>query len=107
MTHNIVRDSNGFIFQVVFLILAPAFLAAGIYLTLKYAVIAFGTEWSRLKPACYTYIFISFDISSLILQGVGGGMVATATRGSNSNHSVLDIGTHIMTAGIIWQVASK
>lgn len=84
-------------------IFAPAFLAAGIYLTLKHIVIQFGAEWSRLKPNWYTYIFIAADISSLVLQSAGGALAATADPGE----SLLDIGTDIMIAGIIWQVVGK
>jgi len=93
-------DNDGFILQVVLLIFAPSFLAAGIYLSLKHVVMQFGAEWSRIKPAFYTYIFIGCDISSLILQSVGGALAATADPGDD----IGDVGTDMMIAGIIWQV---
>lgn len=100
MLHNNPYDETGFQIQIVLLIFCPAFLAAGIYLTLKHVVIQFGESWSRLKPAWYTYIFIACDISSLVLQSAGGGLAATA----NNDKKTLDAGTDIMIAGIIWQV---
>jgi hypothetical protein len=84
-------------------IFAPAFLAAGIYLTLKHVVIQFGKEWSRLRPSWYTYIFIACDISSLVMQSAGGALAATADPGA----SIGDVGTNLMIAGIIWQVVGK
>lgn len=89
--------------QIVLLIFAPAFLAAGVYLILKHAVIQFGTEWSRIRPAWYTYIFIACDVSSLVLQSAGGAIAATA----DNDQSASDIGTDIMIAGIIWQVVGE
>ncbi|KAI4711741.1 hypothetical protein J4E89_003183 [Alternaria sp. Ai002NY15] len=93
-------DNTGFIIQIVMLIFAPAFLAAGIYLTLKHVVIQFGEEWSRVRPNWYTYIFIACDISSLVMQSAGGALAATADPGE----SIGDVGTDLMIAGIIWQV---
>ncbi|KAF1837331.1 RTA1-domain-containing protein [Decorospora gaudefroyi] len=98
--HNNPYSSIGFQVQIVLLIFAPAFLAAGIYLTLKHVVIQFGETWSRLRPAWYTYIFIACDISSLVMQSAGGALAATADPGE----SIGDVGTNVMIAGIIWQV---
>lgn len=49
-------SSDGFKMQVCCLILAPSFLAAGIYLTIKHLVIHLGQESSRLAPRWYTWI---------------------------------------------------
>lgn len=100
LMNNNPYDMGGFTIQVVLLIFAPAFLAAGIYLTLKHLVIQFGEEWSRLRPAWYTYIFIACDIFSLVLQSAGGALAATADPGA----SIGDVGTDLMIAGVIWQV---
>jgi hypothetical protein len=93
-------DSNAFIIQICCLIISPAFISAGIYLTLKHIVISFGERWSRLKPVWYTRIFITGDIFSLILQGAGGGLASTADEGSD----LQDVGTNMMIAGVIFQV---
>ncbi|KAF2847498.1 RTA1-domain-containing protein [Plenodomus tracheiphilus IPT5] len=100
MLYNNPFDGNGFQIQICCLILSPAFVSAGIYLTLKHAVISFGESWSLLKPALYTYIFIAGDLVSLILQGAGGGIAATADAGS----SFQDVGTNLMIAGVVFQV---
>lgn len=99
--HNNPYDNTGFTIQIVMLIFSPAFLAAGIYLTLKHVVISFGEQWSRLRPNWYTYIFIGCDITSLVLQSAGGAIAATA---DDTDQKALDAGTDIMLGGIIFQV---
>lgn len=59
MLHNNVWSDKGFQMQIICLIIAPSFLAAGIYLTLKHIVIALGEEMSRLKPKLYTWVSLS------------------------------------------------
>lgn len=93
MLYNNPFDSAGFQIQICCLIISPAFVSAGIYLTLKHAVISFGESWSRFRPAMYTYIFIAGDLVSLVLQGVGGGIAATTDPGE-----LQDIGTDLMVS---------
>lgn len=106
---------QGFTIQIVCLIIAPvcfmdashasgvlissqAFIAAGIYLTLKHFVIAFGREYSVIRPQLYIWIFICADIVSLVLQGFGGEISATGSI------STAKTGTDIALAGICFQV---
>jgi hypothetical protein len=96
-------NKMAFNIQVVLLIFAPSFLAAGIYLTLKHIVLQFGKEWSRLRPSWYTYVFIACDVSSLAMQSAGGAMAATADPGEK----LQQVGTDLMFAGIIWQVVGE
>ncbi|KAF2200288.1 RTA1-domain-containing protein [Delitschia confertaspora ATCC 74209] len=100
MLYNNPFNDNGFIIQICCLIISPAFVSGGIYLTLKHIVLSFGEEWSRLRPSWYTAIFITCDIFSLVLQGAGGGIASTADPESN----MLDVGTNLMIAGVIFQV---
>lgn len=88
--------------QIVCLILAPTFVAAGVYLTLKHIILYLGPEHSRLKPRLFTWIFIGCDVGSLILQAVGGGVAAAA----GTNQMVLKVGDDIIIAGIAFQVGT-
>jgi len=99
MMHQNPWSSSGFKLQIVLLVLAPSFLAAGIYLTLKHLVIALGPENSRLPPKLYTWIFIGFDAVSILTQAAGGGLAA-------STGSLVNIGNHVIVAGIAIQVAT-
>ncbi|PWY64433.1 RTA1 like protein [Aspergillus eucalypticola CBS 122712] len=87
MNHN-PWDQGAFKLQIVCLVLAPTFIAAGIYLTLKHL---------------FTWIFISCDVGSLILQAAGGGVAAAA---GSENQSLLKVGDDIMVAGIAFQVGT-
>ena len=93
-------SSAGFETQICCLIIAPAFMAAGVYLTLKHIVIELGADSSRLRPKYYTWIFIGCDILSLVLQGAGGGLAASSKHGSSAQAT----GTDLMITGIVWQV---
>lgn len=101
LLHHNPYDSVGFEIQICCLILAPAFNSAAIYLVFKHVAICFGAEWSRFRPKYYTWIFITFDILALILQGAGGGIAATA-----NDPNMLNVGDDLMMTGISWQVAT-
>lgn len=88
--------------QICCLTIAPAFMAAGIYLTLSRIVVTFGPENSRIKPLSYPRIFIPCDIISLLLQACGGGL---ASAESHTNRSPAT-GDHIMVAGLAFQVVT-
>ncbi|KAJ6114248.1 hypothetical protein N7486_000026 [Penicillium sp. IBT 16267x] len=96
-------NESAFKLQIVCLVLAPTFVAAGIYLTLKHIMLNLGPEHSILKPRLFTWIFIGCDIGSLILQGVGGGVAAGA---GNTNQLLLKVGDDIIIAGIAFQVVT-
>ncbi|KAI4743429.1 RTA1-domain-containing protein [Aureobasidium sp. EXF-12298] len=98
--HNNPWSQTGFKIQIVCLILSPSFLAAGIYLTIKHLVIHFGPQYSRLKPNLYTWIFISADAASILVQAAGGGIAA------GEQEDLIKIGNSIMVAGICVQVAT-
>lgn len=76
-----------------------AFVSAGIYLTLKHIVLTIGEEYSRLQARWYTWIFILCDLFSLVLQGAGGGIAATA-----NDENMQKVGNNLMMAGIVFQV---
>ncbi|OTA99449.1 hypothetical protein M426DRAFT_269225 [Hypoxylon sp. CI-4A] len=93
-------SEQGFLIQIVCLTIAPAFLAAGIYLCIRQIVFAFGPENSRLPPKYYTRIFIPCDIISLLLQAAGGGLASNEFHTGNST----DLGSNIMITGLSFQV---
>lgn len=100
MLHSNPWSSNGFEVQICCLIIAPAFVAAGVYLTLKHIVLEMGSSFSRIRPKLYTWFFCLADLFSLVLQGAGGGIAATANHGS----SLQNVGNDLMMSGIVWQV---
>ncbi|KAI1619027.1 RTA1 like protein-domain-containing protein [Exophiala viscosa] len=95
----------GFKTQICCLVLAPSFLAAGIYVTLKHVVIYCGPEHSRLRPNLYPWIFIGCDFGSIVLQAIGGG-TAAAAGSQGQNKKLLKAGDDLIVAGIAFQVAT-
>ncbi|GIZ43632.1 hypothetical protein CKM354_000684900 [Cercospora kikuchii] len=91
----------GFKLTVVLFTFSPAFYAAGIYYTLKHICLTFGASFSRLRPQWYTYIFISCDFLSIVLQAAGG-----AVASASEDMSVLRIGDNIMISGLALQVVT-
>lgn len=100
LLHSNPFSQTGFEMQICCLIISPAFIAAAIYLTLKHVVLCFGPEHSRIKPQAYTWFFICADIFTLVLQGAGGGIAASA----NDDFNMQKVGNNLMMAGIVLQV---
>lgn len=100
MMHENPWSDPGFKLQIVCLVLAPSFLAAGIYLTFKHLVRVIGPDYSRIKPAMYPRIFITCDFGSIVLQGLGGGL-------ASGNGDIVNLGNHLIVAGIAFQVATQ
>ena len=63
-----------------------------------------GRKYSPVTPRTYLYTFISFDVLSIIIQAIGGGMASSA--GGKSPPGNTKPGTHVMMAGIIIQLVS-
>ena len=97
--HNNPWSGAGFKTQICCLVLAPSFLAAGIYVTLKHLVIYCGPENSRLKPRLYPWVFIGCDFGSIVLQAIGGG-VASAAGDHGSKPGLLKSGNGLIVAGV-------
>jgi hypothetical protein len=60
-----------------------------------------GEEYSRIPAKYYTWIFILCDLFSLVLQGTGGGLAATADTDAGATN-----GNNTMMAGIVFQVVT-
>ncbi len=95
-------STNGFLIQICCLTIAPAFFSAAIYFCLSDIVRHVSVEASRIKPWAYALIFIPCDFVSLVLQGAGGGLASVAAEQNRSART----GTHVMVAGLSFQVAS-
>ncbi|KFY94515.1 hypothetical protein V500_03197 [Pseudogymnoascus sp. VKM F-4518 (FW-2643)] len=92
-----------FLLYLVSLTLGPVFFAAAIYLCLGRIVVIVGQEISWLKPRTYTFVFVACDVLSLLIQAIGGVIASIFPL---TNQTMIDLGTHIMVAGLAIQVAS-
>ncbi|EFE31537.1 RTA1 domain protein, putative [Trichophyton benhamiae CBS 112371] len=88
-----------YIIQNLFLLLAPALFAASIYMQLGRLIILLGAEHhSIVRRSWMTKIFVTGDILSFVVQGLGGGIMAS---GKPSN---LSLGEKIVVVGLIIQI---
>ncbi|CAL1195724.1 unnamed protein product [Candida parapsilosis] len=92
-----------YLLQLIVLTIAPAFIMGGIYFLLGQLVIIHGRQFSVLKPLWYAYIFIACDITSLVIQAIGGGIASVRAE----NYENADPGTYTMIAGIAFQYPSQ
>ncbi|KAI5887194.1 RTA1-domain-containing protein [Schizophyllum commune H4-8] len=94
-----VLKKDPFMMQIVATILGPTPLLAANFIVMGRIVGKLGPAFSRLSPRLYSILFLSCDIVSLIVQGVGGGIAASAT-----DHENADLGGNIMLGGIAFQI---
>ena len=92
---------NIFLLYFIPLGLGPAFLTASIYLTLARIVVVYGTQYSKFRPRTYTITFVTFDVTSLIVQAVGGSLTASADTDQDRQK-----GVDILIAGLTFQAFS-
>jgi len=84
---------------------APTFLIASYFIILAEIIRRLGPCYSRLQPKLYTIVFCGADVVALSIQGVGGGLAATAA-GSTDPNANPETGGHIMLVGIIFQMVA-
>lgn len=81
--------------------IAPVFFTASIYMTYSRIIIYYGPQLSRFSPKTISITFMVADWIALILQAVGGAIADTADTETGMNG-----GTHILVAGLVFQVLS-
>lgn len=94
-------NEHAFELQICTIILAPTFLCAAIYLTLKHVALALSPELSRIPAAWYPRVFLPADLSCLIVQAIGGGIAAAA---GHTKPALQRDGNRAIIAGIVLQV---
>ncbi|KAF5577633.1 phospholipid-translocating ATPase [Fusarium pseudoanthophilum] len=94
-------NSSAFQTQICCIIIAPTFICAAIYLTLKHVALALNPDLSRIHPRWYPRIFLPADLSCLIIQAIGGGVAAAAKR---NQPDLARNGNRTIIAGVVLQV---
>ncbi|KZP33547.1 RTA1-domain-containing protein [Athelia psychrophila] len=88
-----------FMIQISVTIIAPTPLVAANFIILGRIVRKLGSRYSRLSPKWYTIVFCGFDIASLVVQALGGGIASGASTQSGTK-----LGANIMLGGIATQM---
>jgi hypothetical protein len=88
-----------FIISVLFILLSPIFLALLNYITVSKLVDKTDITIACIKPSIMSYVFFASDFAGLIIQGIGGSVLASA-----KTQSAFDLGSAIILAGLAIQV---
>ncbi|CDK25985.1 unnamed protein product [Kuraishia capsulata CBS 1993] len=90
---------GAYIEQMLMLIIAPPFLAASIYMIFGRLVVQLGANELCPVPRKYlTTIFVSGDIASIVVQGIGGGMM------SGTDLDRVRVGQKVVVVGLFIQI---
>ncbi|KAL4879318.1 putative RTM1-like protein [Aspergillus karnatakaensis] len=88
-----------YILQTLLLLIAPTLFAASIYMEFgRVVLLTDGEAYCWIRRQWLTKIFLAGDIVSFIMQGAGGGIMASGTP------SALTTGENIIIAGLIVQL---
>ncbi|TEB22953.1 RTA1-like protein [Coprinellus micaceus] len=94
-------NGSPFELQICTTIIAPTPLLAAVFVIFGEVIRRLGSGYSRLSAKYYTIIFCTCDVIALIVQGVGGGLAATAADNGRDPTT----GSRIMLGGIAFQLA--
>lgn len=94
--------ANPFLIYIICLTIGPVFFSAALYIILSRIIVHYGPQHSRFSPKTISLTFMTFDFIALVLQAVGGAIADTADNNTDS-----DKGTHIMVAGLSFQVLTS
>ncbi|KAL2858488.1 RTA1 like protein-domain-containing protein [Aspergillus pseudoustus] len=90
---------NPYIMQTLLLLIAPTLYAATIYMELgRIVLLTDGEAYCFIPRKWLTKIFLLGDIISFIMQGAGGGIMASGSL------SAVTTGEHIIIAGLVIQL---
>ncbi|CAK7200204.1 hypothetical protein SEUCBS139899_002895 [Sporothrix eucalyptigena] len=117
LAYNETGELIPYILQSIFLLLAPVFFAASLYMTLgrtvfhtihtstlaasQSASVASLTSLSLLPPRWITRIFVTADVLSFFIQGGGAGMLVKADSASSTK-----TGQNIIVGGLVFQIVA-
>jgi hypothetical protein len=102
---------NYFVVQYFFIVTAPVFFSASIYVCLSRLI-----HWSRsegyvsrawyLKPKAILWLFISADVITTIMQIAGAALVGVSQSKKGETSLTPDVGNNILLAGLAIQTAA-
>ncbi|KAI0026998.1 RTA1 like protein-domain-containing protein, partial [Vararia minispora EC-137] len=98
-----IANNSPYLLQIVTTIIAPTPLLGANFIILGRIIHLLGSRYSRLSSRLYSRIFLTCDIIALIVQGLGGGIAASANNGDQKQ---ANLGGNIMLGGIIFQLVA-
>jgi RTA1 like protein len=99
MGHSDKEARGPFIVQSLLILVAPAFFAATIYMTLgRLMRVTNGAKYSIIRVTWMTKIFVIGDVLSFFVQGGGGGIMASG------DVDQLELGENVILGGLFLQI---
>ncbi|KAH7338430.1 RTA1 like protein-domain-containing protein, partial [Rhizoctonia solani] len=95
------HTGDAFMMQIATTIIAPSFMTAAMFLILPKIISELGAEYSRMPARLYSIIFISADVTALVIQAAGGAMASIAKTPEGAEQ-----GGQIMLGGIVIQLVA-
>ncbi|KAH6974171.1 RTA1 like protein-domain-containing protein [Ilyonectria sp. MPI-CAGE-AT-0026] len=97
VSHYYTNEIAPYVIQITFILLAPVFYAASIYMVLGRLIVSVhGEHCSVVRPAKMTKIFVAGDFLALTVQGNAAGLTAKA--------KTQKIGEYIVVSGLFIQL---
>ncbi|KAF2719229.1 RTA1 domain protein [Polychaeton citri CBS 116435] len=88
-----------YIIQTILLLIAPALLAASIYMELgRIVLLVKGDQHLFIRRTWLTKIFVTGDVLSFLMQASGGGLM------SSSDADTTNVGKSVILAGLVLQI---
>lgn len=89
-----------FVVQYFFIVVAPVFFSAAIYIILSKMIQQLGRSYSPIPPKAILWTFITCDVVATVVQILGAGLVGSAY----SSHKNPNTYNNILLAGLAFQV---
>ncbi|KXS18969.1 RTA1-domain-containing protein [Gonapodya prolifera JEL478] len=96
------RNNTMYSAQFTFIVIAPIFFAAGVYILLSRIVGLLGEHFSPINHRRIAQIFVGGDISAFTVQIIGSLMILIP----KGNQAMLDAGLKVLIAGLAIQVVT-
>ncbi|KIO19699.1 hypothetical protein M407DRAFT_145232 [Tulasnella calospora MUT 4182] len=91
---------DAFLMQICCTILAPSFLAAGLFFILGVIINRLGPQYATFSPKAFSITFVICDLIALVVQAVGGADASISFKTGGDTEK----GAKIMVGGIIFQI---
>ncbi|CAE6442566.1 unnamed protein product [Rhizoctonia solani] len=97
------HNGDAFMMQITTTIIAPSFMTAAMFLILPKIINELGAEYARIPARLYSMIFISADITALVIQAVGGAiaLVANTPEGAERGGQIILAGIAIQLVAVV------
>lgn len=96
------HEKNPYLVGQVFIIIAPACLAANLYMLVGRAILFVGPGYAIMRPAWITPVFVGFDVLAIATQGIGSAIIF----GVDNDIDKMKTGRTVLILGLFIQLVA-